>query len=113
MERMDGASLTNPNLKPEKITNYELGFQQVLSESSALTISAYYKQTRDLIALVQYTGADPTTMYYSYDNQDFRTTKGLTIAYDLRRLKMFVSMQITHCSMLRVQQVCLLQHWFL
>lgn len=87
MERMDGASLTNPNLKPEKITNYELGFQQVLSESSALTISAYYKQTRDLIALVQYTGADPTTMYYSYDNQDFRTTKGLTIAYDLRRLK--------------------------
>ncbi len=87
MERMDGAALTNPNLKPEKITNYELGFQQVLSESSALTISAYYKQTRDLINLVQYTGADPTTMYYSYDNQDFRTTKGLTIAYDLRRLK--------------------------
>ena len=87
MEKMDGRALTNPNLKPEKITNYELGFQQVLSESSALSISAYYKQTRDLINLVQYTGADPTTMYYSYDNQDFRTTKGLTIAYDLRRLK--------------------------
>ena len=87
MEKMDGAALTNPNLKPEKITNYELGFQQVLSESSALSISAYYKQTRDLINLVQYTGADPTTMYYSYDNQDFRTTKGLTIGYDLRRSK--------------------------
>ena len=87
MEKMSGAALTNPNLKPEKITNYELGFQQVLSKSSALTISTYYKQTRDLIALVQYTGADPTTMYYSYDNQDFRTTKGLTIAYDLRRIK--------------------------
>ena len=87
MEKMDGQILTNPNLKPEKITNYELGFQQVLSSSSALTISAYYKQTRDLIALVQYTGADPTNMYYSYDNQDFRTTKGLTIAYDLRRMK--------------------------
>ena len=87
MEQMNGATLTNPNLKPEKITNYELGFQQVLSKSSAMTISAYYKQTRDLIALVQYTGADPANMYYSYDNQDFRTTKGLTIAYDLRRLK--------------------------
>jgi len=87
MEKMSGAALTNPNLKPEKITNYELGFQQVLSESSALAISAYYKQTRDLINLVQYTGADPTTMYYSYDNQDFRTTKGVTISYDLRRLK--------------------------
>lgn len=87
MEKMSGSTLTNPNLKPEKITNYELSFQQVLSKSSALVISAYYKQTRDLIALVQYTGADPTTMYYSYDNQDFRTTKGLTIAYDLRRVK--------------------------
>ncbi|MBR1625861.1 MAG: TonB-dependent receptor [Bacteroidales bacterium] len=87
MEKMDGAALPNPNLKPEKITNYELGFQQVLSQSSALTISAYYKQTRDLINLVQYTGADPTTMYYSYDNQDFRTTKGVTIQYDLRRMK--------------------------
>lgn len=87
MEKMNGSVLTNPNLKPEKITNYELGFQQVLSQSSAITISAYYKQTRDLIALTQYTGADPTNMYYSYDNQDFRTTKGLTINYDLRRIK--------------------------
>ena len=87
MEKMSGAALTNPNLKPEKITNYELGFQQVLSSSSALGITAYYKQTRDLIALVQYVGADPTNLYYSYDNQDFRTTKGFTISYDLRRSK--------------------------
>ena len=87
MEKMAGAALTNPNLKPEKITNYELGFQQVLSSSSALGITAYYKQTRDLIALVQYVGADPTNLYYSYDNQDFRTTKGFTISYDLRRSK--------------------------
>ncbi|MCH3924271.1 MAG: TonB-dependent receptor [Bacteroidales bacterium] len=87
MEKMSGATLTNPNLKPEKITNYELGFQQVLSASSVLSLSAYYKQTRDLIALVQYVGADPTSTYYSYDNQDFRTTKGLTISYDLRRFK--------------------------
>lgn len=87
MEKMSGAVLTNPNLKPEKITNYELGFQQVLSKSSAFGITAYYKQTRDLIALVQYVGADPTNTYYSYDNQDFRTTKGMTISYDLRRSK--------------------------
>lgn len=79
--------LNNPNLKPEKITNYELGFQQVLSKNSALTISAYYKQTRDLINLVQYVGADPNYIYYSYDNQDYRTTKGMTIQYDLRRIK--------------------------
>ena len=87
MEKMNGALLTNPNLKPEKITNYELGFQQVLSSSSAMGITAYYKQTRDLIALKQFVGADPTNLYYSYDNQDFRTTKGFTVSYDLRRSK--------------------------
>lgn len=79
--------LTNPNLKPERITNYEVGFQQALNTSSAVSISAYYKETRDLIQLVQYAGADPNTNYYSYDNIDFKTIKGFTFAYDLRQTK--------------------------
>lgn len=85
MERQSGQTLNNPNLEPEKITNYELGFTQVLSKSSVLVMSAYYKETRDLIAYVQYVGADPTSLYYSFGNQDFRTTKGLTITYELKR----------------------------
>lgn len=87
MERRSGSVLSNPHLKPEKITNYELGFQQQVSRTSGIGISAYYKETRDLIALVQYVGADPTSLYYSYGNQDFSTTKGLTASYDLRRSK--------------------------
>ena len=81
------SSVTNPNLKPERITNYELGFQQALNQSSAITIQAYYKETRDLIQLIQYTGADPNPNYYSYDNKDFRTIKGVSIIYDLRQTK--------------------------
>ena len=81
------SSISNPNLKPERITNYELGFQQALNQSSAVSASAYYKETRDLIQLVQYAGADPNTNYYSYDNKDFRTIKGVTLAYDLRQTK--------------------------
>ena len=80
-------TINNPNLKPERITNYELGFQQALNESSAISASAYYKETRDLIQIVQYAGADPNPNYYSYDNKDFRTTKGVTLAYDLRQTK--------------------------
>ncbi|MBQ9417022.1 MAG: TonB-dependent receptor [Bacteroidales bacterium] len=80
-------SISNPNLKPEKITNYELGFQQALNQTSAVSVSAYYKETRDLIQLVQYAGADPNSNYYSYDNKDFRTTKGVTLSYDLRQTK--------------------------
>ena len=81
------SSVSNPNLKPERITNYELGFQQALNDNSAISASAYYKETRDLIQLVQYAGADPNPNYYSYDNKDFRTTKGVTLAYDLRQTK--------------------------
>lgn len=78
------SSINNPNLKPERITNYELGFQQALNDDMAISASAYYKETRDLIQLVQYAGADPNPNYYSYDNKDFRTIKGVTLAYDLR-----------------------------
>lgn len=87
------STISNPNLKPEKITNYEIGFQQALgkgkNKNSAISISAYYKETRDLIQLVQYVGADPNPNYYSYDNIDFKTIKGVTIAYDLRQTKNF------------------------
>lgn len=79
------STISNPNLKPERVTNYELGFEQVLNEKSAIGISAYYKETRDLIQLVQYAGADPNPNYYSYDNLDFKTIKGFTLNYDLRQ----------------------------
>jgi hypothetical protein len=81
------SSISNPNLKPERITNYELGFQQALNKSSAVGASAYYKETRDLIQLIQYAGADPNPNYYSFDNKDFRTIKGITLSYDLRQTK--------------------------
>jgi len=77
-------TMNNPNLKPEKNVNYELGFQQKLSNSSSINISAFYTESRNQIQSFRYTGAYPTT-YYSYNNIDFGTVKGLTVAYDLRR----------------------------
>ncbi len=77
-------TMSNPNLKPEKNVNYELGFQQKLSNSSSINISAFYIESRDQIQSFRYTGAYPKT-YYSYNNIDFSTVKGLTVAYDLRR----------------------------
>ena len=41
--------ISNPNLRPEKTIDYELGFQQVLSKTSSLKISAFYKEMRDMI----------------------------------------------------------------
>ena len=86
MSQVSGA-INNPNLKPERITNYELGFQQALNKdkTAAISISAYYKETRDLIQMVQYAGADPNSNYYSWDNLDFKTTKGFSLSFDMRQ----------------------------
>ncbi len=76
--------ISNPDLRPEKTIDYELGFQQVLSKTSSLKISAFYKEMRDMIQVRNFTGAYPRP-YKAYGNLDFGTVKGLTLSYDLRR----------------------------
>ncbi len=77
-------AINNPNLKSEKTIDYELGFQQILSKSSSLKISAYYREQRNMIEAYRYSGAYPVS-YISYNNIDFGTVEGLTLSYDLRR----------------------------
>jgi hypothetical protein len=77
-------TISNPNLKPEQTIDYELGFQQVLTKSSSLKISAFYREQRNNVQLVNVFEAYPNT-YRTYGNRDFGTVKGLTVSYDLRR----------------------------
>ena len=79
-----GARLNNPNLKPEKTVDYELGFAKTLSLKSALKIAAFYKELRDMIQVTNIFQAYPA-QYYTYGNIDFGTVKGMSINYDLRR----------------------------
>ena len=84
----------NANLRPERTIDYEVGFQQELTGSSALKLSAYYKEMRDMVQLryINYLPAPlQTTQYQTYDNVDFGTIKGFSIAYDLRRTNHFSS----------------------
>jgi hypothetical protein len=76
--------ISNPDLKPEKTIDYELGFQQVLTKTSSLKISAYYKEMRDMIQVRNFTGAYPRP-YRAFGNLDFGTVKGFTMGYDMRR----------------------------
>ncbi len=75
----------NPNLKPEKTIDYEVGFQQRLSNTSALKIAAYYKEMRDMIQRREIFPVPLVGTYTTYDNVDFGTVKGFTFQYDLRR----------------------------
>jgi hypothetical protein len=76
--------IDNPDLKPETTIDYELGFQQVLTRTSSLKISAFYREQRNNVQLINVFEAYPNS-YRTYGNRDFGTVKGMTIAYDLRR----------------------------
>ena len=76
--------INNANLKPETTVDYELGFQQVLSKTSSLKISAFYREQRNNVQLINVFEAYPAT-YKTYGNRDFGTVKGMTLSYDLRQ----------------------------
>jgi len=86
----NGASaINNPNLRPETTVDFQLGFKQKVTASSAITFSAYYKEFRDQIQVRRYDGVNGAqgNLYYSFDNIDFGNTKGFEFGYDLRRTK--------------------------
>ncbi len=76
----------NPNLKPQKTIYYEVGFQQKLTEQSALKLTAYYKELRDMIQRRTVLFVPNITNYDTYGNIDFGTIKGFTMSYDRRRV---------------------------
>jgi hypothetical protein len=85
IETTNQFAISNPNLKPEKTTDYELGYSQVLSKSSAITLSGFYREMKNMIQQIRVNKAYPRT-YMTFGNVDFGTVKGLSITYDLRRV---------------------------
>ncbi len=75
--------VNNPDLKQQLTTDYELGFKQSLSRSSILSITASYREQRNMIQLVRYYLAYPVS-YLSYGNIDMSTVKGIRTEYSLR-----------------------------
>ncbi len=82
----NGSPLDNPSLKPVRTVDYEVGFQQKVSETMALKVSAYYKEMKDLIQQrVLANVAAPLNSYKLFDNLDFGTVKGFSFSLDRRR----------------------------
>lgn len=81
-----GTIINNPNLKPEKTIDYQVGFRQLVSKNSAITISAFYRELRDMLQVVSIVNAYPQT-YFTYGNIDFGTVKGFSVSYDFRKTK--------------------------
>ena len=85
VERASGRLFNNPDLKPQRTIDYEIGFQQKVSNTSAIKMSAYYKEMRDMIQRRLFFPVPIVNQYETFDNQDFGTVKGFSFSYDLRR----------------------------
>ncbi len=82
----DETLLPNPNLKPEQTIEYEIGFRHRLSERAAFTLSGFFRQIKDLITIRAVENAFPV-LYFTAQNTDFGTVKGVELNFDLRRTR--------------------------
>lgn len=71
----------NPDLKPERSTQYELGVKYEIFEGTGLEVTGFYKDTRDYVS----SGVvEPTYLsnvrYGTWINRDYSISRGLTMA---------------------------------
>jgi len=69
----------NPNLKPQKTVQYELGYEQVLLDEYLIHTAIYYKDVTDELGWVYYQNVfspDPTRRYRTWDNKAYEDIIG-------------------------------------
>jgi len=76
----------SPNLKPETTTQYEVGMTHQLGDNTAINVTAYYKDVRDLTQIFHVTPATPY-VYDVYGNVDYGTIKGFDFDLTMRRTR--------------------------
>lgn len=82
-----GDAFVGPNLRPTRTTQYEIGFNQKLTDFLAFDITGYYRDIKDQAVYMQLS-TDQQSGYGNYfikGNGDFATTKGIEIALTMRR----------------------------
>lgn len=79
-----GPLIDNPNLRPERTIDYQVGFQQQISDNSVVKLSAFYRELRDMVQIINVPFAWPI-QYTTYGNIDFGTVKGMTFSYEIAR----------------------------
>jgi outer membrane receptor protein involved in Fe transport len=91
MSSVGSAAPLGFDLRPERTTQYEIGFAQQLGQYASLDLTGYYKDIRDQIVtrLMTPASGSPYVPYSIYMNGDFATTKGIELAFVMRRLKRF------------------------
>lgn len=74
-------------IRPERTTQYEIGFKQQVGDALAFSITGFYKDIKDQIQIRSIFAAETANhrQYYAFVNEDFSTVKGVEFSVDLRR----------------------------
>jgi outer membrane receptor protein involved in Fe transport len=76
--QLEGMTLGNADLEPEKTISYEIGLQQEITAGLQVDVTAYYKDFRNLLGIEQITTTDAVG-YQRFINRDYGYSKGITI----------------------------------
>jgi outer membrane receptor protein involved in Fe transport len=71
--------------RPERTTQYEMGLRQTLTDNFALTVTGFYKDTRDQLQISRLYNTQGNAISTAYLNEDFGTQKGVELTLELRR----------------------------
>jgi outer membrane receptor protein involved in Fe transport len=78
-----GNVIGNADLQPQQTTMYEFGLQQELTPYLGMTVTAYYKDIRNLTG-IQLFYKNNFKVFGKYINTDYGAVKGFTISLDKR-----------------------------
>ncbi|MDX1701646.1 MAG: TonB-dependent receptor, partial [Melioribacteraceae bacterium] len=79
-----GSVYGNPDLEPEKTTQYEIGFRQEFFEDYYIDLTMYYKDIRDYITAGPFFETRNGVPYSIYTNRDYSNVKGVTLNFRKR-----------------------------
>ncbi len=80
----------NGKLKPERTTQYEVGFAQQIGDYTALDITGYYKEVRDYTLLKNRVGSTLNGAEFNWAqliNGDYGVVKGVSTSLTVRRVR--------------------------
>ncbi|MCH8012300.1 MAG: carboxypeptidase regulatory-like domain-containing protein [Candidatus Marinimicrobia bacterium] len=79
----------NATLKPERTTQYEVGFAQQIGDFAAVDVTGYYKEIRDYTLLANRLGATidgAEFIWAQFMNGDYGVVKGVSVGVKSRRV---------------------------
>lgn len=78
-----GNMIGNPDLQPQRTTIYEIGLQQGLTADIGLTLTAYYKDIRNLLG-TEVHFKNLFKKFAKYINTDYGAVSGFIVSFDKR-----------------------------